>query len=167
MTADKLWVCGTVGKAHGLHGEAYLELAPHGVEYLNGGERFLLTRDDGLMAPCGVTRAGGTDLRPLIRLDCAATRDELLTFQGATVLAAGGALDELPSYRVGDLIGLAVLEEPSHPVGTVVDVLSGPVQEILSVETPGGDTVLVPLVDELVTVDLDEGVVKLREGLLE
>ena len=167
MTSDKLWVCGTVGKAHGLRGEAYLELAPRGIEYLSGGERFYLSREDGVMAPCGVERAGGTDLRPLIRLDCAATRDELLRYQGAAVLASGGALDELPSYRVADLIGLAVLELPSRPVGTVADVLSGPAQEILAIATPDGETVLVPLVDEVVTVDLDEGVVKLPEGFLE
>ena len=102
----------------------------------------------------------------MIRLDCAATREQLLAYQGATLLASGGALDDLPAYRVGDLIGLAVLEEPSRPVGTVTDVLSGPAQEILQVATPDGEAVLVPLVDELVTVDLDEGVVRVREGLL-
>ncbi len=60
-----------------------------------------------------------------------------------------------------------MLELPSRPVGTVADVLSGPAQEILAIATPDGETVLVPLVDEVVTVDLDEGVVKLPEGFLE
>jgi len=62
MTSEKLWVCGTVGKAHGLRGEAYLDLAPHGVDYLAGGQRFYLARDDGSRAPCGAS--GSPTTRP-------------------------------------------------------------------------------------------------------
>ena len=60
------------------------------------------------LTPCAVTRAGGTDQRPLVRLDLAQTREAAIALQGMELLAAGGELDALPFYRVGDLIGLRV-----------------------------------------------------------
>jgi len=57
-----LWACGTVGRAHGLKGEFYLDLLPNGLSYLTGGERFFMDwagADD--PQPVVLRRAGGTD----------------------------------------------------------------------------------------------------------
>ncbi|HQG55162.1 MAG TPA: PRC-barrel domain-containing protein, partial [Thermoleophilia bacterium] len=163
------WVCGRLGKAHGLAGELYVDLAPGGLEYLAGGERFFVADEKGgEERPCAVRRAGGSDARPLVTLDLAASREEAIALQGLTLLASGGPLDALPHYRVGDLLGRPVRDGGSGAVlGEVSDVLSAPTHEILELRPPdGGAPVLVPLVEELVWED-GAGGLTVRAGLLE
>lgn len=171
MTAEAgtRWACGTLGKVHGLRGEMYLNLAPDGLVYLEGGERFFVSDEKGGgERPCAVTRAGGDDARPLVTLDLAATREAAIALQGLTLLASGGVLDDLPHYRVGDLLGRVVREQGTGvEIGEVVDVLAGPAHDVLELRPPGGGpSVLVPLVEELVWEDGESGLT-VRAGLLE
>jgi 16S rRNA processing protein RimM len=162
------WVCGTLGKVHGLGGELYLNLAPGGLEYLSGGESFFIADEKGGgERPCGVERAGGSDARPLVRLGLAASREEAIALQGLTLLASGGPLDDLPHYRVGDLIGRAVRDQASGALlGEVADVLAAPAHDVLELRAPGGGSLLVPLVEELVWEDADGGLT-VRAGLVD
>jgi len=162
------WVCGTLGKTHGLGGELYLNLAPGGLEYLSDGARhFVADERSQEDLPCVARRAGGSDARPLVALDLATTREEALALQGRTLLASGGPLDKLPHYRAGDLIGREVREDGSGAtVGEVVDVIAAPAHEILELRPPGGGrAVLVPLVEELVW-EGPRGWLVVRAGLL-
>ena len=165
-TDPSLWSCGVLGKVHGLRGELYLNLAPSGLERLERGERFYVDDEGaGEPRPCAVTRAGGTDRRPLVRLDLAATRDEAIALQGRELLAAGGDLDEQSHYRVGDLLGRPMRTASGRLVGEVRDVLETPAHEILAVRAPDGADILIPLVDELVSLEADGLVVV--DGLLD
>jgi 16S rRNA processing protein RimM len=163
---SSLWSCGTLGKVHGLKGELYLNLAPGGLERLELGERFFVADEGaGEPRPCALTRAGGTDRRPLVVLDLAATRDEAIKLQGLELLASSAALDRQPHYRVGDLLGLPVRTASGRVVGEVRDVLEAPAHEILAVRAPDGADVLIPLVDAL--VGLQDGVLTVVDGLLD
>jgi 16S rRNA processing protein RimM len=166
MSGPALWSCGVLGKVHGLRGELYLNLAPGGLERLELGERYYVAQHGaGEPRPCGVTRAGGTDRRPLVLLDLASTREEAVALQGSELLAAGSELDAQPHYRVGDLLGLPVRTASGREVGEVRDVLETPAHEVLVVRAPGGADVLIPLVDELLTLEGDGLVVV--DGLLD
>lgn len=171
MGETALWSCGTLGKVHGLHGELYLNLAPRGLDYLDLGTRFYVAPsssaggDADRLVPCVVTRAGGTDRRPLVRLDLASTREQAAAVQGAELFAAGGDLDLLPHYRVGDLVGLKVETVSGRLLGEVADVVESPAHEVLDIRTPEGGSQLVPLVDELVTLEGD--VLRVVDGLLD
>jgi 16S rRNA processing protein RimM len=166
MTDPALWSCGTLGKVHGLKGELYLNLGPGGLERLQLGERFFISREGaGEPRPCVVTRAGGTDQRPLVVTDLAATREAAIALQGCELLATGDELDGRPHYRVGDLLGLPVRTASGRLVGEVRDVLESPAHEILAVRAPDGPDVLIPLVDELLSLT-DDGLVVV-DGLLE
>lgn len=174
MSARGLWACGILGKAHGLCGELYLNLSPEGLEHLRMGADFYVAppgRDapEGAerLIPCAVTRAGGTDQRPLVRLDLARTREEAIALQGMELLAAGGELDALPFYRVGDLIGLRVETAAGRLLGEVSDVLEAPAHEILQVRAPDGASLLLPLVEEVVSVDVEAGVLRVVDGLVD
>jgi 16S rRNA processing protein RimM len=161
-----LWACGRLGKAHGLKGELYLELEPSGLEVLELAAEFFVSEAGGPgVVPCAVTRAGGADRRPLVVLDLAATRDEARALSGRELYGAGGELVERPHYVVGELIGLEVRYEERR-LGEIVEVVTAPAQELLVVRRDGGAEVMVPLVDELVTVDLAAGVAVVRAGLL-
>ena len=169
-----LWACGILGKVHGLRGELYLNLSPDGLEHLRLGAEFYVARPDQdvpegaeRLVPCAVARAGGTDRRPLVRLDLAPTREAAIALQGMELLAAGGELDALPFYRVGDLIGLRVETAAGLLLGEVGDVLETPAHEILQVRAPDGASLLLPLVEELVSVDAETGVLRVVDGLLD
>jgi 16S rRNA processing protein RimM len=165
MTDSALWSVGTLGKVHGLKGEFYLNLSPGGLERFELGERFYLVAEGaGEPRPCAVTRVGGTDQRPLVVLDLATTREQAIALQGRELMAAGDELDAQPHYRVGELLGLPVETASGRPVGEVRDVLEAPAHEILVVRAPDGSDVLIPLVDELLT--LGEGLLVVVDGLL-
>jgi 16S rRNA processing protein RimM len=159
---------------HGLRGELYLNIAVDGLDRLSRGTAFFLARPGAQtpegaeqLVPCAVTRAGGTAQRPLVRLDLASTRDEAIALQGCELLASGGELDEVPHYRVGDLLGLRVETASGALLGEVDDVLETPVHEVLQLKTPAGDRLLVPLVEELVEVDHEAGVARVVDGLFD
>lgn len=174
MSTRGLWACGILGKVHGLRGELYLNLSPEGLEHLRMGADFYVARPDQdapegaeRLVPCAVTRAGGTAQRPLVRLDLAQTREAAIALQGMELLAAGGELDALPFYRVGDLIGLRVETAAGRLLGEVSDVLEAPAHEILQVRAPDGASLLLPLVEELVSVDAEAGVLRVVDGLVD
>jgi len=164
--AEGRWVCGTLGRAHGLTGELYLDLAPRGLDCLTRGERFFLAKEgvDG-SAPVRLERTGGTDRRPLVRLEGVGSRDEAIAVQGSVVLAASPALDEGDTWAVSSLLGRRVLVG-DRELGVVVDVLMGAAHDILQIRSADEREHLVPFVGELVEVDDETGVLRVREGLL-
>ena len=119
------------------------------------------------LTQCTAVRAGGTDLRPLMRLSLASTRDEAIALQGRELLACGGELDDVPHYAVGQLIGAEVRSHGGVTFGTVAAVLQAPAHELLEITSPSGAPLLVPLVDELVTFDVDARLVRIPDGLLD
>lgn len=78
-----------------------------------------------------------------------------------TLLLVDSADDvvEDDAWSVDELVGLAVvLAADGTPVGTVSDLTVGAMQDLLHVDTPAGDEVLVPFVEEIVPeVDLEAG----------
>ncbi len=152
-----------------MHGELYLNPAPGGSEYLGLGDRFYLSAPDeeGELTPCAVTRVGGTDVRPLLLLDLATSREQAIALQGRELLASGDALDAVPHYRLGDLIGMSVETAAGRPLGTIEDVVQTPAHELLEIRSPNGLTLLVPLVDELVTIDSAAAMARVVDGLLD
>ena len=162
-----LWACGTVGRAHGLKGEFYLDLLPNGLAYLTGGERFCLERPGANEAQAVVlSRAGGTKERPLVRLEGVDSRDAVIALHGAVILASGADLDEgVDHYPVSELLGARVLSGGVE-LGVVTEVLMNPVHDIIQVDAPDGTRSLIPFVAELVEVDRERHLVSVREGLL-
>ncbi len=162
-----LWACGRLGRAHGLKGELYLDLEPGGLEVLVRAAEFYLAEAGGAggVTPCALTRAGGTDRRPLVVLDLAATREEARALSGRELYGAGGELADVPHYLVDELVGLEVRYE-GRRLGEIAEVVTAPAQELLVVRRDGGGELMVPLVDELVEVDVAAGTAVVRAGLL-
>ncbi len=161
-----LWAFATVGRAHGLHGEIYLDLLPGGLDYLTRGSSFSIDGGGGRVTPVRLARTGGTDRRPLARLDIAETIDEARALHGTVLYAQADELDEgVDHFLVSELVGLRVVSGETD-LGEVRGVLMNPAHDILEIGGEGRETVLVPLVKELVEVDRERGVVIVKEGLL-
>ena len=165
--APGLWACGTVGRAHGLSGEFYLDLLPHGLDGLDGGESFFIERPStNEPQPVALARAGGTDRRPLVRLAGVDSREAATALHGAVILASGTGLDEgVDHYPVSDLLGARVVTG-DHELGVVTEVLMNPAHDILQIDSADGKRTLVPFVAELVEVDREHRLLTVREGLL-
>ena len=143
---------GRVGRPHGVDGAFVVEDASEDPTRFEVGAELLVEGE-----PARVTlsrQVGGR--RHAIKLDRAATR-------GAELAVRRDELSPLPSdaYYVTDLIGLTVLDERGVRVGVVRDVLPGPANDALELDTG----LLLPLVEDCVReVDLAGRRVHLNPG---
>ena len=136
-------VCvGRVGRPHGVDGAFVVEQASTDPERFAVGAELLV---DGELATVELfRRVGGRKVA--IRLDRSVPR-------GAQLTILRGALPPLPedAFYVSDLVGMDVIDENGHRVGIVRDVLPGPANDALELDTG----YLLPLVDACVRdVDL-------------
>ena len=146
------FTAGRVGRAHGRDGSFYVE---HPVHDLCEGTKVTLAGTERT-----VERRGGTDNRPLVRVDGIADRDAAAALYGEVILVdeAESPLAE-DEWRVEDLVGLRV-----DDIGVVTGVLDGPSCDVLEV---GIDGVLIPLVrDAIKKVDTEAGVIEIDRGFL-
>jgi 16S rRNA processing protein RimM len=143
---------GRVGRPHGVDGAFVVEEASEDPARFEIGAELLV---DGEPAQVTVSRQVG-GRRRAIKLDRAAAR-------GAELTVTRGDLSPLPSdtYYVADLIGLAVIDERGRRVGVVRDVVPGPANDALELDTG----LLLPLVEDCVReVDLAGRRVLLNPG---
>jgi 16S rRNA processing protein RimM len=143
---------GRVGRPHGVDGAFVVEQASDDPSRFEVGTELLA---DGTPTRVVESRQVG-GRRRAIKLDRPVER-------GADLAVRRGDLPPLPddSYYVADLIGMDVLDERGERVGVVRDVLPGPANDVLELDTG----LLLPLVDECVRkVDVGERRILLNRG---
>jgi 16S rRNA processing protein RimM len=144
----RLVTAGIVGRAHGLDGSFTVErpdhpLAEGTVVRVAGAERT-------------IERRGGTDKRPLVRLDGVADREAAQAL-GGELLLVEDVLEE-GEWLVEDLVGCTV-----EGLGEVRRVIPGPSCDVLELE--GGQ--LVPLIGDAVkAVDTGARRIEVDAGFL-
>ncbi len=109
----------------------------------------------------------GTDLRPILRFDCAADRDAAEALRGQEVEVPASALpDPDPDdYLHVDLIGCRVTSG-DRELGTVAAVLLYPANDVLDIRGDG-EPVLVPFAaDVVLSVDVAGRHIAIREDFL-
>ena len=131
-----------MGRPHGVDGAFVVDEASDDSRRFDLGAELFVSGE-----PASVTvsrQVGGR--RHAIKLDCAVER-------GAELAVRREDLAPLPSdsYYVADLVGLAVLDARGEHVGVVRDVLPGPANDALELDSG----LLLPLVEDCVReVDL-------------
>jgi 16S rRNA processing protein RimM len=137
---------GRIGRPHGLDGSFYVTRPRAAL--LRDGETVRVGEQD-----TKIVRRSGTDAKPILRLDLAATREaiEALREQSLTVpRAAAPPLDEEEWYAA-DLVGCEVVDSAAGvTVGRVRELLGLPSCEALAVPRDAGLELLVPLVKDCV-----------------
>ncbi len=143
---------GRVGRPHGVDGAFVVEDPSEEPNRFAIGAELLV---DGVPARVVASRQVG-GRRRAIKLDRAVER-------GAELAIRRVDLPTLPadSYYVVDLVGMAVLDEDGDHVGVVRDVLPGPANDVLELDTG----LLLPVIEDcLREVDVDGRRIHLNRG---
>jgi 16S rRNA processing protein RimM len=116
-----------------------------------------------------ISQRGGTTARPLLKLEGVDGRAEAEALGGLAITVPRDELGPLVEgeHLVDDLISCEV-RGAGRSIGRVRDVLLLPSVDVLEVERPGGDTLLVPLVNDAVTeIDVERGRIDLNPDFLQ
>jgi 16S rRNA processing protein RimM len=151
---EELVVVGRVGRPHGVDGAFVVEQGSEEPGRFDVGAEVLV---EGRPARIEVSREVG-GRRRAIKLDRPVER-------GAELAVPRDALAQLPedSYYVADLVGLDVLDENDVRLGAVRDVLPGPANDVLELDTGA----LLPLVEDCIReVDLPGRRILLNPGFI-
>lgn len=144
MTSSTEIVAGRVGRPHGLDGGfhvtgAIARLLRPGVDVEVGGTAHR------------IEHRGGTDQRPLVRLQGVGDRDAALALRGLDITVAAAQAPPLAEgeWWAHQLVGCDV-SDGERRVGTVVRLLELPSCEALEVSREQGDALLVPMVKDAI-----------------
>ena len=130
-----------------------------------------LPAGDGMVAVEGamrrIVRRSGTAIRPIMRLEGSASRDDALALRGAelTIPRDDGMLEE-GEYWAEQLEGCAVVDG-DVAVGFVRRMSSLPSVEVLEVDRPDGAELLVPMVSDCIrSIDVEARRIDVDLGFL-
>ena len=170
-----LLVVGRIGRAHGVLGEATVEVRTDLPD-----ERFYvgaqLTTDPAHFGPLTIESARGHNGVLLLKFAQIKDRTAIEKLRNVLLLAdvdIEEELDDEDDFHVQQLLGSQVITVTGEKVGILNDVINLPGQDLLAVDGPHGE-ILIPFVIEIVpgvdiknkiiTIDPPEGLLKLGEG---
>lgn len=164
-------VVGRIGRAHGVRGDVAVDVRTDDPQarFAVGARLLTAPESAGPLTVAGTRSHSG---RLLVRFESVADRSSAEQLAGVTLMvdSAGIApVDDPDEFHDHELIGLGVRTVEGADVGTVRDILHN-AQDVLVVEDPAGNEVLVPFVRALVPeVDTTAGhlVIDPPPGLLD
>lgn len=176
ITEEEITTVGKLQKTHALKGElnTILDIDP---EYLAQGHPAILDID-GIYVPfyAETIRPKG-HFSYLVKFQDIDSEIEAKKLVNKTIYALREPLKEfmLDNYDeeyalYDDMIGWTVEETDGRIIGKITEIDTNTENELFIVETPGGDTIFIPISDDFIEeVDEDEGriVMDLPEGLLD
>jgi 16S rRNA processing protein RimM len=154
-------VVGRIGRPHGLDGSVYLE-GHGGVVPLAPGTRVTIGERTAV-----IRGRRGTDQRPILRFDLAATREDAEALRGQPVSVPSRRLPkpDADEYFHVDLIGCAVYAGDRR-LGEVAAVLEYPANDVLDVRGGEHDLLLPFAADAVLEVDVAGRRISVREDIL-
>lgn len=174
LDRDRLLAVARVGKPHGVHGALRVWMDDAGSDTLDGVETVFLRRaeaDTPRAYPVRSCRDTGRHL--IVELEGVRGRNAAEALKGAEVLVPADILPELDDddeFYFYQLQGLPVVTVAGDPVGRVHALMEAGSSDLLVIRDDATSTdTLIPLVEAMVEIDLDAGVVTVDppEGLLE
>lgn len=163
-----------IGKPHGIRGEVTVQLYTDEPEVrLSPGA--VVVREPGTETQDQATTPLTITSQRWNKKICLLGFEEIPDRNAAEALRGTTLYVETPETAEGEdewysheLEGLNCVDETGEQLGVVVELVTGPAQDLLVVRTPAGEEVMVPFVEELVPgIDPEAGQITLRppEGL--
>ena len=155
-------VVGKVSRAHGLHGEvAVLVMSDNPDRFAPGSVVFL---EDGTVLRVRSVR--GAVPRALIAFEGFGDRSAAERIRGKTLVVPESMLPQLPAgqYWPSQLEGCEVVTESGGSLGSIVDVISNPANDLwVTVDANGVETLVPAVHDVIVKVDVGAKRVLVRD----
>ncbi len=164
-------VVGRIGRPHGIRGEVTVEVRTDDPDTRLAPGTSLRT-EPSAAGPLTIADGWVHSGRLLLRFEGVADRNAAERLRGILLVAdvdPAERPEDPDEYFDRDLVGLAVRTVAGEPVGSLLEVLHLPGQDVLAIRRPNGTEALVPFVSEFVpVVDIDRGeiVVDPPPGLL-
>jgi 16S rRNA processing protein RimM len=152
-----LLVVGRIGRAHGVHGEATIEIRTDLPQ-----ERFytgaILTTDPAVRGPLTIEGLRDNNGIMLLKFKEANDRTAIEKLRDTLLLAEVDMAQEAAfedEYHVQQLIGSSVVDIDGVELGTLTDVLNLPGQDVLAIATARGEALLPFVLEFVPTIDLE------------
>lgn len=154
--------CGQIVNTHGIHGEVRIVPWADSPDFLC---QFSTLYVDGGALPVTASRVHKGSV--IARLQGVDTVEAAMALKGKTVqLRRADAKLPEGAFFLADIIGLDVVDENGHKLGTLKEVLSPSVQQVYVVE--GQREIMIPAVPEFILeTNIEAGYIKVRliEGM--
>ncbi|WP_146341517.1 ribosome maturation factor RimM [Nesterenkonia sp. NBAIMH1] len=163
-----------IGKPHGVRGEVTVELFTDEPEARLGPGAVLERRpgkgtEDRTTQQLTVSSQRWNKKICMLSFEDVRDRDAAEALRGSTLHIEIPDEDEQEGWYSHELEGMVCQSPDGHPYGVVVELVTGPAQDLLAVRTEAGDEVLIPFVEEIVPdISADERIITLTppEGLI-
>jgi 16S rRNA processing protein RimM len=165
---------GAITKPHGIRGEVFVFLETDFPDWVAKRETLFLKQAE-TITPYKVLQSRQHQKKWVLKLEGISDRNAAEAARGTELFVSQEEARELfeeddDYFLNADLIGLAVLDErePARKIGEVTQIFDLPMQQLLEIRKPDGETFLVPFVAAIVAeIVLEEGhiLVNLPEGL--
>ncbi len=164
-------VIGTLGRAHGVHGDLHARATGPTLSALPAGASVRVVRE-GAARDLHLDRVRVVSAGLILAFREVGTREAAQELVGGVIEVPASVLarlDDPDEFYVRDLEGCRVLTHPAEDeLGVVARVHEGAANDVLEVRRPDAEALLVPFThDAVVRLDLDERVVVVRADLLE
>jgi 16S rRNA processing protein RimM len=157
---------GRISGASGIRGEVKLWHDSGDSGQLMRLDSLFLCRDGGPLQEYGIDALRIRKKTPILKLPGVDDRNAAEALVGAEVWVDEERVrpTEEDAYLVSDLIGLAAVDaDGGAPVGHVTGIVDNPAHDILQIETEGGASFLLPMVDVFIeSIDLNQGIIFIK-----
>jgi 16S rRNA processing protein RimM len=165
VSGSPLLELGYVARAHSLKGEVAVRTFDPGSETLDYVERVLVRLRSGEERVLKVEGVRPTPKENLVSFEGVDSREDAEALVGSTVLVYREDLEPPGEgeYFLGDLMGLAAVDEAGNPLGKVAEIWETGEVPNLVIRGGKGAELIVPFADEFVpTVDMAAGRLVIR-----
>lgn len=175
MHHNEVYPIGRIGKPHGVKGEVNFFFHDDVFDQVDAD--YLIIETDGILVPFFIEeyRFRSDDLL-LLKLDGIDTQEQARELTNCTVYFERAktpqpdTTDSSPQIPTHSLIGFSIIDaDTQRPVGTVKGIDDSTINTLFEVETPSGDTALIPANEQLIS-DINPSqltiVMQIPQGLL-
>ena len=161
---DKRLRVGIISSVHGIHGECKVFPTTDDLKRFSSLKKVYAMDEAGHESVLAVHSVKYFKNMAILSFDGLDTPELIQKYRGFGLYV--DREDAIPlregEYYISDIIGLSVLDEENHPVGTVSEVFPTGANDVIEVKKADGKTVLFPFIkDCLIEMNLEEGFIKL------
>lgn len=138
-------VIGQLGKPHGIRGEVSMTVFTDFPERIRAGKTLYVGED---RRPMLVRQARPTDAKILLAFDGVETRTQAEELRNLIVSVPRADIPPLPEgeYYYHELLGLEVLSEDGHPLGSLEEILPTGANDVYLIRLMDGRELLLPVI---------------------